>query len=73
MSIYTPDDLAIQFKELILFTQQVCDILVTEIRRHANVENTCKAASAVDEFLLPTLPDSRGWVLLKSFVFILNR
>lgn len=73
MSTYTPDELAIQFKELILFTQQVCDILVTEIRRRANVENTCDAASAIDEFFLPTSPNSFGWVLLKSFAFILNR
>lgn len=73
MSTYTPDELAIQFKELISFTHQICDILVTEIHRRVNNEDTREAAYAVDKFLSPFYSDSRGWILLKSLAFILNR
>lgn len=73
MSMFTPDELAIHFKEMIVFCHQLCTILVQEIRRRANVENTREAAGSVYNFLKASPPDSRGWVLLKSIIFITNR
>lgn len=73
MSLFTPEELAAQFKEITLFCQQLCQILVQEIRRKANVENTREAAESVYDLLKGSPPDSRGWVLLKSVIFIVNR
>lgn len=79
--MFTPDDLAVQFKELVLFTQHLCEIIVLEIRQRANVENTGVAALAVHTFLRPPiqvdgeiLPSSnRGWMILNAISFILHR
>ena len=73
MSMFTPDELAQQFKELVLFAGQLADLLVQELKRRANVEDTREAAAEVYAFLAPSPPDARGWVMLKSVVFIVNR
>uniref|UniRef100_A0A915E805 WD repeat and FYVE domain-containing protein 3 n=1 Tax=Ditylenchus dipsaci TaxID=166011 RepID=A0A915E805_9BILA len=71
MSMYTPDELGSQFKEMIPFCNQLCTSLVSEIRRCANLENTRQAAERVYAVLRPSA-ECRGWTLLKSIIFIVN-
>lgn len=72
MHMFTPDDLLVQFKEIIQFTGYVSDYFVHEIRRRANNESTKEAASAIYDFLKPG-HESRGWALLKAISFIVSR
>ncbi|KAL3072845.1 hypothetical protein niasHS_017819 [Heterodera schachtii] len=72
MSHFTPDELCAQFKECLSFTTQIAEELVHEIRRRANSENTREAALAVYEFIRAEPTDARGWMLLKTVIFISN-
>uniref|UniRef100_A0A183C1L8 Uncharacterized protein n=1 Tax=Globodera pallida TaxID=36090 RepID=A0A183C1L8_GLOPA len=72
MSHFTPDELCAQFKECISFTTYIAEELVHEIRRRASSENTREAALAVYEFVRAEPIDARGWMLLKTVIFISN-
>ncbi|KAI6229287.1 Beige/BEACH domain-containing protein [Aphelenchoides besseyi] len=72
MSMYTPDELCSNFKEVAQFSAAIADVLVNEIRRRANNESTNEAASSVYEFLRAHPLDSRGWLLLKSLNFVVS-
>uniref|UniRef100_A0A914HM60 WD repeat and FYVE domain-containing protein 3 n=1 Tax=Globodera rostochiensis TaxID=31243 RepID=A0A914HM60_GLORO len=72
MSHFTPDELCAQFKECLSFTTHIAEELVHEIRRRASSENTREAALAVYEFVRAEPIDARGWMLLKTVIFISN-
>ena len=72
-SIYTPDELGVQFKESAAFATALADVLVHEIRRRANNEQTAEAAASIYAFLRPHTPDARGYSLVKAVNFLVNR
>ena len=70
--MYTPDEVAAQFKEMPTFCAQMCEILVQEIRKRATKVNTTEAAESIYEFLRASPPDARGWTMVKSIAFMVN-
>ena len=72
MSLYTPEELVLNFKEFGSFCSYIADLFVREIQCLANNKMMNEASSAVYSFLSPK-PDSRGWLILKTIVFLVNR
>ncbi|KAK0399841.1 hypothetical protein QR680_003241 [Steinernema hermaphroditum] len=70
MSMYKPEELIVNFKELCLFTSHLCRILVQEIRIRASNQSTEQAAELIAKYLQPDCGESKGWMLLSSLRYI---
>lgn len=72
MHLYTPDEVAAQFKEMPAFCGQMSELLVQEIRKRATKTNTVEAAESIHSFLRANPPDARGWTMVKAVAFMVN-
>ncbi|CAI5448055.1 unnamed protein product [Caenorhabditis angaria] len=68
MSMYTSQELAIEFKEIVHFATFLCSVLVKEVRQRAASSGTIEAAQSISEFLEP---GKMGWPILESIRFLL--
>ncbi|KAF2366372.1 protein of unknown function DUF4704 [Trinorchestia longiramus] len=69
----SPTDLMEKFEDVLLFTQHVSRLMVTEIRRRASNQSTAAASCAIVRFLemegeegVDGGPNSPGWLLLNA-------
>ncbi|XP_047736202.1 WD repeat and FYVE domain-containing protein 3, partial [Hyalella azteca] len=70
----SPTDLVEKFEDVLLFTQHVSKLMVTEIRRRASNQSTAAASCAIVRFLemegeeegVDSIPSSGGWLLLNA-------
>lgn len=71
MSMYTPQQLASEFKEVVHFATFLCSVLVKEVRQRAASTGTIEAAQSIAEFLRPGT-ELRGFSILEAIRFLLS-
>ncbi|CAI2350201.1 unnamed protein product [Caenorhabditis sp. 36 PRJEB53466] len=71
MSMYTPQQLSAEFKEVVHFATFLCSVLVKEVRQRAASTGTIEAAQSIAEFLRPGT-ELKGWPILEAIRFLLS-
>ncbi|ULT96044.1 hypothetical protein L3Y34_004591 [Caenorhabditis briggsae] len=71
MSMYTPQQLVAEFKEVVHFATFLCSVLVKEVRQRAASTGTIEAAQSIAEFLRPGT-DLKGFSILDAIRFLLS-
>ncbi|CCF23439.1 WD repeat and FYVE domain-containing protein 3 [Caenorhabditis elegans] len=71
MSMYTPQQLNAEFKEVVHFATFLCSVLVKEVRQRAASTGTIEAAQSIAEFLRPGT-ELKGYTILEAIRFLLS-
>uniref|UniRef100_A0A1I7TDI9 WD repeat and FYVE domain-containing protein 3 n=1 Tax=Caenorhabditis tropicalis TaxID=1561998 RepID=A0A1I7TDI9_9PELO len=71
MTMYSPRQLASEFKEVVHFATFLCSVLVKEVRQRAASTGTIEAAQSIAEFLRPGT-ELKGYSILEAIRFLLS-